>query len=73
MWVATVDLLRSAAHPFYMRLNQMSSPAPFKKQVTPSRPNCCREEANVPGAEKRWAAPRPLMIAIAVVLDHELR
>lgn len=29
MWVATQDLLRSAAHPFYTRLNQILDTADF--------------------------------------------
>ena len=33
MWVATQDLPRSAAHPFYMRLNQILDNADFDGYV----------------------------------------
>jgi hypothetical protein len=33
MWVATNDLPRSAAHPFYTRLNQILDPGDFDGYV----------------------------------------
>jgi transposase len=33
MWVATIDLPRSAAHPFYARLNQILDTADFDGYV----------------------------------------
>ena len=60
MWVATQDLPRSAAHPFYTRLNQILDDADFDEYVESL---CQRFYADEIG--RAWPAARPLLPSAA--------